>query len=341
MRKALFGPALLLAFCPTGYAAPSVYGELHLSTDYVPTDDQVEMALADNASHFGIQGSEKANIGMDIHYRLETAIDVSGETTEMKLRNRYLALESGMGTFYGGAFDTPFKKLGAMVELMPNTLGDRRSILGKKSGSSDKHLDVRAKNAIMYVTPVMDKYQMSFLASSGNDSDQYSDNTVMYSWSTVHRSNGLYLGYALEERFDLEVTGQRAVLGFDNQGNGLHFIFEKLDASAQFEQGFERNGWGVGLSYKSFDTTLKIQHMAATNYYKTSESSASVSSVAVYQTFSANFDLYLLSAYIKNDANADFGFTATERSDYYGGYKGKTGYALSMGATYRFGKSEP
>ncbi|MDH5377161.1 MAG: porin, partial [Gammaproteobacteria bacterium] len=213
---------VLLGFAPFSNVVADTtqvfYGKLHISADAIQFEKSKEdrKLLSSNSTRVGFKGSEELGETMKAIWKLEGGLDLTGETSGFTVRNRYLGLINPLGMVVAGVHDTPYKSLGAKFDIMPNTIADRRSILGNVNGT--RYLDNRAENALMYVSHVISGLELRFMASSGGAQEEGTeggiDKNPVNSFSAIYKGNAGFLGAAYEENVNVGVDGVRLAAGF-------------------------------------------------------------------------------------------------------------------------------
>ena len=112
---------LSLLAAPT-FAAPTLYGEIDASIDYLPEDnakisDKDVVEVSSNSSFVGLKGEEKLSERLNAVYAIEWGLSADGDSTDWTTRNRFVGLKDAqLGTLKVGAHDTPLKQLSSPVD---------------------------------------------------------------------------------------------------------------------------------------------------------------------------------------------------------------------------------
>lgn len=216
MKKVLL--ATLVAGLGVGsvQAAPTVYGELDASVDFIdnqkPTKDTVKVNA--NNSLFGVKGEEKLTDSLSVLYLLEWQVssdgdDISGvgssdgktpgvnkgdgSKLDLTQRNRYVGLKHDkLGSIKIGKFDSYVKRLGS-IDLFDNYVANTVDIQSTLTGEN------RLDNTISYETPTIKllggDIQFNTLAAAGEDNT--ADSAV---------SNGKASGHGLADAWSSSLT---------------------------------------------------------------------------------------------------------------------------------------
>lgn len=206
MNKKLLTLAVAAAMvAPTAAMAEAIlYGKLHVSIDWadvegvstVPVIDSkgnvVGSAVADykgwglngggdlpgegRASRIGVKGSEDLGNGLKAIYQVEMGVQLAEENAvygnpkgvgnaasssdnTVYMRNTFVGLSGGWGTFVVGRNDTPMKTSTGKLDLFSDTMADYNGTVGFN--------DVRADNAVAYISPNLSGFQLAAAAHSG------------------------------------------------------------------------------------------------------------------------------------------------------------------------------
>jgi predicted porin len=162
------GRALVIAVCLAAAAAPAhaenaiLYGQLHLSLDYVfpgarDRDPPSATHLSSNASRFGLRGAEYIGNGNLVVWQIESAVSADSGGGQIAGRETYLGFEGDWGRVKAGYFLTPYDD---MLPIFGNVSTLTTSILStaalwaqggvpKANGGFDR----RVGNSLRYDTP--------------------------------------------------------------------------------------------------------------------------------------------------------------------------------------------
>lgn len=335
-----------LVFSPfLAHADYLFYGQAHLSSDAVRVSGENQFAVGSNASRLGIKGSEELSPRIQAVWKLESQLDFTGESGSISARNRYLGVVTPFGTVVGGYQDTPFRALGAKVDVMPETIADRRSILGSVRDQYDPITvdiyNLRAKRSLMYVSPRIAGLQVRAMLAYRqfghyeiNLGAKHSE--ALASYSAVYKTRFLYLGVAYQQ---MEMYEQTDVTRF---AGGV--TLDKTDINVAYEMMysgkdsvFYRNSYGVSLRHWVYDTAILAQVFYAEKDYYNRDSEGLLYAVGVSQKMSKNVDLYLIAARVENQAVASFRLGAAEHGEVFApAARGGDLTGVSFGMTYTF-----
>ena len=116
MKKLLLATAVAALSVSAAHAAPTVYGKVLLTTDYVDgnltvkkdgnkliDEDYSTTQLNSTGSRIGFKGAEALTANTDVVYQLEYGVDVDENSPQFKSRDTYLGLANKQyGTFVAG-----------------------------------------------------------------------------------------------------------------------------------------------------------------------------------------------------------------------------------------------
>lgn len=190
-----------LALPMAAQAAPTVYGQLNLSVDYVseddglntPTSETEEAQVNSNSSRLGVKGEEALGNGLSAVYMAEWAVsgDTAG-TTDLTGRDRFLGLKGAFGTVKLGAYDSPLKdSQGGVDQFNDMNLLDMGNFL-----TGENRLD----NVIGYESPkIADLLTVNAALQSGEETGAFAgDDDDGVSVAVAIETGGLYVGVAMD-----------------------------------------------------------------------------------------------------------------------------------------------
>ncbi len=199
-----------------------VNGDLGAST---PTQGAAGRSGRNN--RIGFKGSEDLGNGLKAIYNVTIGVDLSGDNNTannigsgvdngIDMQNTYVGLASDFGTLMVGRNDTPLKTSTAKLDLFADTMADYNATVGFD--------DVRADNAIAYVSPNFSGFQIAGAVISGGAStvgakENINSNSIGdgYSVAGIY-SNGPFMGSIAYEGLsnELYMSSQTSEYGFTN-----------------------------------------------------------------------------------------------------------------------------
>lgn len=227
MKTKIAAAIALSLLAGSTFAAPTFYGEIDASVDYLPEDnaspvsDKDVVEVSSNSSYLGVKGDEKLNDRLSAVYLAEWAFNADGEGTDWSARNRYVGLKDAkLGTVKVGAHDTPLKQLSGVVDTFNNYVANKADITGIMTG------EVRLANVVVYESPALTlptgAIKFNALLATGEDSGISKGNGASkaagrglgdtWSASLVYDSPMFVTGVAYDKAVPTTFLGR----GFDN-----------------------------------------------------------------------------------------------------------------------------
>ena len=283
MNKKLIAAAIGAAVvaAPTAFAESVVYGKIHtdvrMNDSSVPNSDNY--TVNSNASRLGFKGSEDLGNGLKAIYQIEMQFNSDGGTAQVGTagfsaqRNTFVGLSGDWGTVVVGKHDTPAKI--AFYATGNEVLGD--SILDLNGGVAGVFTEVRANNAIAYVSPSFSGFSMAAAIVPGEETGANSSNNL-----ADHASFGvMYSGFGLKAGIGYEILDDQALAGAGDDQEmlqaGASYTFNNFSVGAQYESDDNR-GAVTGAEYEAWALTAKAKfgNNAVSAIYTTSESKNAV-----------------------------------------------------------------
>lgn len=343
MRRVL----LFCLFSSSALADVEMSGKLHLSADYVDYGATTEVASASNGSRFSFKGTESLNEDFVALWKLETEVDVSGESAELKPRNRYVGIVSYLGTVLAGYHDTPFRSMLDKIDLLPDTIADSRAILGATKVEVDEgngvvvrytdRFNLRARNALMYVSPPIAGLEVRALLAPGEGrANDDAGTTSIASFSAVYKSQILYFGAAYEQQWRFPDTGAtRYIGGLQFENTQVNLLFEQLDSSRYAT--LDRMAGGASVLQRIGDATIEAQAFRSRDYFQKAETGGTIYAVGATYKLSKQSEIYGIVARMDNEANAGFMLAAGDHGEHYlPAATGARVHSASMGMVFKF-----
>ena len=127
MNKKLLVVAVAAAVAApvTAIADVTIYGKLHMSLDYVMSDNQAasgqdknNLNVSSNSSRIGFKGSEDLGGGLKGIWQVEQSVNLDESGSQWATRNSFLGVSSGFGDLLLGRHDTPYKVIGRALRAL-------------------------------------------------------------------------------------------------------------------------------------------------------------------------------------------------------------------------------
>jgi predicted porin len=351
---------------------PTLFGEAHVSLDYVDNDTDDSLNASSNTSRIGVKGDFDLGQGWAALYYMEWQVDITdstgsgnGKGGDLAPRNRYAGFANeDFGTFVVGRHDTPFKTIGRAVDFFWSTqLGQNRSIVNQKDGGAG--WDFRADNVLGYVSPnfgpvhvfaayvtdhnirVAGAADQTNTIQDDQDFDAISVVGIFDQKSIFSGDDSLYVALGYEEHninpnagttlADSE-NAYRASVKYGIGDLTVAGMYQKAEDQG-FVSGRDRDSYGGGLSYKVGDNTFKGQVYVADDLDGVAGSSGAILyALGVDHEFSKNVYIYAQADALDADDSTESPFT-------FGGNghgttavatPGETTYGISLGTRVKF-----
>lgn len=155
MKIKIVTATVLGLLATTTFAAPTIYGEIDASVDYLPeknanTENRDVWEVSSNSSFIGVKGDEKLTDRLSAVYAIEWGFSADGDSTDWSQRNRFVGLKDAqLGTVKIGVHDTPLKQLSSVVDTFNNYVANKADIGGIFGG------ETRVSNVVVYESPAV------------------------------------------------------------------------------------------------------------------------------------------------------------------------------------------
>ncbi|ENW89901.1 porin [Acinetobacter dispersus] len=155
MKIKIVTAAVLSLLATTTFAAPTFYGEIDASVDYLPEKNATKSnkdvwEISSNSSFLGLKGDEKLTERLSAVYAIEWGFSADGDSNDWTQRNRFVGLKDAqLGTLKIGKHDTPVKQLSSVVDTFNNYVANKADITGIFTGEN------RIDNAVIYESPAL------------------------------------------------------------------------------------------------------------------------------------------------------------------------------------------
>ena len=337
MKKKLLTLAVAAALPMATQAANAevtIYGKIHASIDYVSSDTTGEEDVWDvtsRATRLGFKGSEDLGDGMKMIWKIETQMNLA-EGGNFTFRNAYIGLAGGWGTFLFGRHDTPVKMSTGKLDIFGDTIADYNA--GNQVGRNGGLIDVRANDAIAYVSPNFSGLTLvgaivPDVDYEGVTNPEAGDLAGAYSIAAMYSNGGLFIGAGYESLDDvlggIDASHWRIGVGFDFGDFHIGGVYQ--DADAAFAQNTEFKTYTINGSYKFGNNVVKAMWMRSdwdddVTYGDTTDDKFDSWAIGLDHNFSKRSKVYLI--YAASDADLH-GTNATGEQD-----------GFSMGMVHKF-----
>lgn len=317
MKKNLLAVAIAgaMAVPAAGFAAgPTLYGQAHLSLDYIDNSADNALRTSSNSSRFGVKGSQELTDSLSAIYLFEWGVDVGNGAGVLSNRNQYAGFKhDSFGTLVMGRHDTPTKVIGRKVDLFWSTqLGQNRALT---TGNAS---DARPPQVVGYISPNFGPVHFfgAYVAAlngvgvlAGDDDDN--DNNA-FSGALIYDQGGLFAAVSYDwfnDKSQLASAGTdapqnirvAAKYGWNNfTVSGLYQYNNNIIGSDNSQSVF-----GGGLAYKMGKNTLKGQVYYAAEQDKIDDTEALMFGLGWDRSLSKSTAAYLTFAGINPGSNAE------------------------------------
>ena len=233
------------------------------------------------SNRVGIKGSEDLGNGLKAIYQVEFGVRLSdgnlraadGDQGSIVMRNSFVGVAGGFGTFLVGRHDTPLKISTGKLDMFADTMADYNGALGFD--------DKRTDNTVAYISPSWSGFQFAGAVHAGgtatvdqvksNDSDSLAE---AYSLAAIY-SNGPWYAGAAYESLSSDLVGNESLYA-DNLFDANEAI---LDFNAEYGtslnplfniKGFDDyTKWRIGLGildWNGFSLTGIYEDRSNTNF---------------------------------------------------------------------------
>ena len=221
MKKLLLASAIAALSVSAANAAPTVYGKVFLTADYV--DEEFDPSAAadrdynedgvqinSQGSRIGFKGSEPMTANTDVVYQLEYGIDVDGDDDQtFKNRDTYLGINNkSFGEFRAGKNQSTTDYINNVIvnEGYWDNLGSTKLDEEQKVAALNMADSGRIANSIVWKAPKFEGVPVEFAAMYANDDDITGENQSGWGVSAMFdQGAGYTLGLAYED--DLNIKG--------------------------------------------------------------------------------------------------------------------------------------
>jgi len=181
MKKSILLIALATALSSpaASIAAPTVYGNIHISLNQADNDiagAENNLTLSSNTSAIGVKGSEDLGDGVKAIYKVEFQVNLLEPATtlpsndpvdfapregqgDLEGRDQFAGIKFGIGVFKAGTMSTNYKQTGEKVDPLYRTPLEARGFLKTQSAVlHDTRRGInrgRQTNTLQYVSPNM------------------------------------------------------------------------------------------------------------------------------------------------------------------------------------------
>ncbi|WP_347454410.1 porin [Acinetobacter thermotolerans] len=275
MKTKLAVAIALSLLAGTTFAAPTFYGEIDASVDYLPEDnaspisDRDVVEVNSNNSFIGLKGDEKLTDRLSALYQAEFTLyadDGDNNKETFIPRNIYVGLKDAqLGALKVGKIDTPVKQLSAAVDTFNNYVDNKADVAGIFTGEN------RIDNVVVYESPAFalgnGKLNANVLLATGEASgiDKSNGGAKVagrglgdaFSTSIVYDNKIVVAGIG----YDKAIPSNFAGVGFLNTTNGEIGKRSAVFAAANTIRAIGRVNLDNGLALKALYQTSEVENV--------------------------------------------------------------------------------
>lgn len=271
-------------------AAPTVYGNVHLSVNAadndVPNADN-NLSISSNTSAIGVKGSEDLGDGLKAIYKVEFGIGIGPKPTTtpdadfnngsgvggLSGRDQFVGLKGGMGTLKLGTMSSNYKQMGGQVDPLYRTPLEGRGFLNTQSFlHSGKGINRgRQTHTVQYVSPKMAGISIVANTTISGSNDETSGIGVRW-------SNKSFLAYA-----DY-ITGQTGAGAQDCQAPC------STEAATKIGGKFSAKAFSVSLQWEGAEDRTGADYLFAAGLFNINKNNAIILTAGQTSAKAANAD---------------------------------------------------
>ncbi|PNK60023.1 porin [Psychrobacter sp. FDAARGOS_221] len=230
MKKLLLASAIAALSVPAAQAAPTFYGKLFMTVDYVDEEadrayywheqdgfketggkyDENGTQINSNGSRLGIKGSEPLSANTDVIYQLEYGVDVDADDhNSFRNRDTFLGIKNAtFGEFRAGHNQSTTDYINNVIvnEGYWDNLGSTK-LDGEQNAAALNMADSgRVSNSLVWKAPQIDGVPLQFAAMYANDDDIKGENDGGWGASLMFdQGTGYTVGIAYDD--DVNIAG--------------------------------------------------------------------------------------------------------------------------------------
>jgi predicted porin len=266
MKKSLIALAVAGVVSAPAFAATSnvdVYGIMHFAIEDTSVSG-TDMDVVSNSSRIGFKGSEDLGGGLKAVWQIEQQLDPTTSVTAANnntgafggssMRNTFIGLAGGFGTFVMGRHDTPYKITTTKYNVFVDTIADYAA--ARLGGVALITGHARASDAVAYISPSFSGLTIAAALVPSMDHLDNGDTNDAISLGAMYANGPLTVDLGWE---DIKVVDRKAVklgAGYAFGDTKLGFVYEDVDNGA----GVDRDSWYLSAVHSMGPIALKAQY---------------------------------------------------------------------------------
>jgi predicted porin len=264
MKKSLIALAVAGLVSAPAFAATSnvdVYGVMHFALEDTDATG-IDMDVKTNASRIGFKGSEDLGGGMKAVWQIEQQFDAtSADMTAFGaqgLRNTFIGLAGGFGTFVMGRHDTPYKLTTTKYNVFADTIADYAAT--RLDGVALITGHARTSNTIAYISPSFSGLTIAAALVPSTDHLDAGDGNDAISIGVMYANGPLTVDLGWEDiKSSNPNAGRKAVKlagGYSFGDTKVGLVYEDVNTSGT---GQDRDSWYLSAVHNMGPIALKAQ----------------------------------------------------------------------------------
>lgn len=272
----------------------TVYGKLHLSTDFMNDTEDSQIRLSNNTSRFGMKGASEMNEDFTLVWQFENAINLAQKDftfTGIANRNSYIGFKHEIGTLLFGIHDTPFKTLGRKSTFFFDSLGDHRTVT--------MSMDQRLQEIVMFKSKNYDGLQFNAMFQYDSNDLGALEAANIIDLSAYYTADEFFIGAAM----DMATMGNYGQ-AYDTTGDGEMDTWGFYDADADvYMESESQMAFRGGFGYNAEEFALRALFQTISN--KGGMKDYSAMTFGGEAKYAMNADYALKGAFYMADPNTD------------------------------------
>ncbi len=291
---------------------PTLYGQAHMSLDYLDNGTVSGLDASSNSSRFGLKGSFDLGGGLSAIYLIEWGVNGLFSKGGISDRNQIAGFKSdAFGTLVMGRHDTPTKVVGRKADLFWSTqLGQNRQF------TTANLSDARVPQVVGYISPNFGPVHAFLAYVTGTAKNDNDDNA--FSGALIYDQGGLFAAVSYDV-FMGDILKAALGNGSDTPQNlrvAAKYKFGDFTVAGLFQRNMNFNSGagstgsdnqnllGGGLAYKMGKSTLKGQVYYAFETDDVNDSDAFMVSLGWDYGLSKNTAAYLTGTLVSTGTGA-------------------------------------
>ncbi len=305
MRSTMILPLVILSLGFAQAAAAEqiqLYGEAHLSVEWLDDGDRAGMNTSSNASRIGFRTHTELQPGLTAMMQIEQGLRMDNGAGNWASRDSFVGLRGDFGMLRLGYMQSPLMLIRSRLDLFGNRIGDLRNLTKLDDQFGGKNWDFRLRNGIHYRTPALNGLvaDVHYATNDNTGTSQDARNADVLSVGLGYTLGDLLLLGAWERAGGVRPQATRLAAQWQYQDWTVMGLaqFARLRASGNVDT------YGVGVSRRWQDLTFKA-HVFTTDS-SLSDRDATLFAIGADWHLGDRAVLYLTYATTRNDRLANY-----------------------------------